>query len=170
MQFVKPIYYKIVNDFEDYPYVGVLDDQTVYAYAAILAISLAGKAYVPLNPSIPAERNERIISETGIRCIFYAEKLEGPWVATKKTKNLLSRSAGHFINDWRPVQESTKTYGGAIKFLKGKKIVKSIYPTWAKNIIGTHTFNISTKYVVIDGKRSFKNRIENRRNAHSHSA
>ena len=106
----------------------------------------------------------------GQQRVFYAEKLDGPWVATKKTKNLLSSSAGHFINDWRPVQDSTKTYGGAIKFLQGNKIIKTIFPTWAKNIIGTHTFNVSAKYVVIDGKRSFKNKIENRRNVHSHSS
>jgi hypothetical protein len=105
----------------------------------------------------------------GQQRVFYAEKLEGPWVIIKKNENALSRSAGHFINDWRPVQDASKTYGGAIQFFKGNKIVKSIYPTWAKNIIGTHTFNISKKYIVIDGKRSFNNRIENERNVHVHS-
>lgn len=105
----------------------------------------------------------------GEKRVFYAERLKGPWVLIKKEKNALSRSAGHFIGDLRLVQDSTKTYGGAIKFLKGNKIINSISPNWAKNIIGTHTFNISEKYVVIDGKRSFKNRIENKFNHHIHS-
>ena len=71
-----------------------------------------------------------------------------------------ARSAGHFIGNLRLAQDCTSTYGGAIKLIKNDKVIKTIKPNWAANIIGTHTFNFNSKYVVLDGKRSYQHKIE----------
>lgn len=63
------------------------------------------------------------------------------------------RSAGHFIGELRPTQDSVPIYGRAIKFIDPEgKIKHQIEPDWAPNLTGTHTFNVSSKHVVIDGR------------------
>jgi len=48
----------------DDEYIGLFAHKTITAYVGLLAILKAGKAYVPLNPKLPALRNEAI-RETG---------------------------------------------------------------------------------------------------------
>lgn len=86
--------------------------------------------------------------------IFRAKSLMGKWELVKSSHKQYSRSAGHFIQNIRPAQDLSKTYGGAIKFCDGNTVVHSIEPTWYPNLTGTHTFNYSKKYVVIDGRIS----------------
>lgn len=45
-----------------HPFVAVFDQRGRTAYAAILGILAAGKAYVPLNPKFPAERTRRMLA------------------------------------------------------------------------------------------------------------
>ncbi|MBC7863460.1 MAG: AMP-binding protein [Bacteroidia bacterium] len=52
------------------PYIGVFATKNFFTYASILAIIRAGKAYVPLNPSFPIEKNLEIIKESGIKTLF----------------------------------------------------------------------------------------------------
>lgn len=53
-------------------YVGVVTQNHEATYACIIAAWLTGKAYVPVNPSYPAERLAVIFEEAGIETIFYA--------------------------------------------------------------------------------------------------
>ena len=92
--------------------------------------------------------------------VFKSSNLKGPWILIKKSEEDFARSAGYFIGNLRPVQDLRKTYGGAIKFLDRKKVVKTINPNWGKNLNGTHTFNVTDKYIVIDGRRPYAKRID----------
>jgi hypothetical protein len=92
--------------------------------------------------------------------VFHSQTINGPWKLIKDEEKKYARSAGHFIGNLRLAQDCTSTYGGAIKLIKNDKVIKTIKPNWAANIIGTHTFNFNSKYVVLDGKRSYQHKIE----------
>lgn len=51
-------------------YIGLIANDDVDTYASIFAIWLAGKAYVPINPSSPADRNQAIIKQVNIQTIL----------------------------------------------------------------------------------------------------
>ena len=88
--------------------------------------------------------------------VFFAIHLKGPWKLIRQEEVPHSRSAGHFIGNLRPVQDLSKIYGGAIKFKLGNEIQHTINPDWSDNLNGTHTFNISENYLVVDGRRPFR--------------
>lgn len=52
--------------------VGVHVERSVSMLAAILGIHLAGAAYVPLDPSFPAERLQHILDDAGLRYLVHA--------------------------------------------------------------------------------------------------
>ena len=52
------------------PFAAVLAPRSPFAYAAVQAILAEGKAYVPLNPRFPAERNAYILEKAGIGTLF----------------------------------------------------------------------------------------------------
>jgi len=54
-------------------YIGILSQDSLDAYASIVAIWISGKAFVPLNPLNPAQRNSDIINQMGLKHIFYAD-------------------------------------------------------------------------------------------------
>jgi D-alanine--poly(phosphoribitol) ligase subunit 1 len=51
--------------------VGIITQNEVETYAAIIAAWLTGKAYVPINPSYPLDRLAIVMEEAGIQEIFY---------------------------------------------------------------------------------------------------
>lgn len=54
--------------------VGLIANDDLYTYASIIGLWLEGKAYVPINPSHPIERNEEIIKATAIKHILDSNK------------------------------------------------------------------------------------------------
>ncbi|MBW8889652.1 MAG: AMP-binding protein [Fibrobacteres bacterium] len=52
------------------PFAAVLSPRTPFAYAAVQAILAEGKAYVPLNPKFPAERNAYILEKAEISTLL----------------------------------------------------------------------------------------------------
>lgn len=50
--------------------IGLITNDDLETYATIFALWLEGRAYVPLNPDMPGERNEFIIRESGIRTVI----------------------------------------------------------------------------------------------------
>tara|TARA_R110002012_G_scaffold283304_2_gene473588 strand:+ start:35639 stop:37129 length:1491 start_codon:yes stop_codon:yes gene_type:complete len=54
--------------------VGLIANDDLYTYASIIALWLEAKAYVPINPSHPIERNEEIIEATEIKYILDSAK------------------------------------------------------------------------------------------------
>lgn len=50
--------------------IGLISNDDLETYAAILALWFEGKAYVPINPQMPVERNESIIRQANISTII----------------------------------------------------------------------------------------------------
>ena len=78
--------------------------------------------------------------------------LQNEWRVIRREDKPFMRNAGNFIGDLRPTQDSVPVYGRAIKIMDGDKPTRSIEPTWYDGLTGTHTFNVSSKYVVTDGR------------------
>ena len=55
---------------EDEKIIGILTNEDLYTYAAIIALWAEGKAYVPVNTDLPKERYEAVISLAGIHTII----------------------------------------------------------------------------------------------------
>lgn len=58
--------------------VGIVAENTLSTYAAILAVLLSGNTYVVLHPDFPDARNRAIITKAGIGVVLY-ERSVGPW-------------------------------------------------------------------------------------------
>jgi amino acid adenylation domain-containing protein len=56
--------------------IGLIANDDLETYASIIALWFEGKAYVPLNPDIPAERNKFIIIESGVKTILGSSGLD----------------------------------------------------------------------------------------------
>ena len=59
-----------LNTVESEKNIGIVTNDDLETYAAIIAIWLEGKAYVPLNPANPKERNESVIEQACIKTII----------------------------------------------------------------------------------------------------
>lgn len=96
-------------------------------------------------------------SDSDNRAVTYRSKyIEGPWELIKSEDEPYYRPAGHPFM-WkdrliRPYQDCSKVYGGAIVFKEDDKVIKRIEPDWHPFLTGTHTWNISDKFVIIDGR------------------
>jgi amino acid adenylation domain-containing protein len=56
------------------PYIAVMADKSFSCYAGILGSMMAGKAYMPLNPRFPAERNAFMLEKARVQTIIAGEK------------------------------------------------------------------------------------------------
>ena len=50
--------------------IGIITNDDLETYASIIALWLSGKAYVPINPDNPIDRNNNIIQQAGIHTIL----------------------------------------------------------------------------------------------------
>lgn len=50
--------------------IGILVDNSIEMYASVLAILLSGKTYVPIHPGHPANKNEQIITQAGLKTVL----------------------------------------------------------------------------------------------------
>jgi hypothetical protein len=102
--------------------------------------------------------------------LFSAARLEGPWSLHPRNPVSTSvrscRSAGLLFwrngRLYRPTQDCSVRYGYAIAVNEVTKltpaefeerIVCRIPPSWAAGLLGTHTWNESSQWQVIDGRR-----------------
>lgn len=105
--------------------------------------------------------------------IFFADHLLGPWTPHPGNPVLSdvrrARPAGKlFVEDGkliRPSQDCGKAYGYALNFSEvltlnetefREQPIARINPDWLPHTLGTHTYNRSTHFEVIDGNRSAK--------------
>lgn len=54
--------------------IALVTNDDLDTYAAIFAIWFTGKMYVPINPSSPAERNQKVIDQVGVQTILDSNK------------------------------------------------------------------------------------------------
>jgi len=71
---VVQVYNQLPKD-KIYDKIGVYCNDTVYDYAAIMAVNLYGAAYVPLNPKFPVEKNRTIVKQSDVNLILVAVEL-----------------------------------------------------------------------------------------------
>ncbi len=50
--------------------IGLITNDDIYTYASIIALWLEGKAYIPLNPEFPIDRNLTVINQANIKSIL----------------------------------------------------------------------------------------------------
>jgi D-alanine--poly(phosphoribitol) ligase subunit 1 len=56
-------------------FVGIYCEESVWTYAAIIAVSLSGACYVPLNPKLPEQKLQTIISECKLQLVISENKI-----------------------------------------------------------------------------------------------
>jgi hypothetical protein len=102
--------------------------------------------------------------------LFSSNRLDGPWTLhpcspiSCSVRN--SRSAGHlFMRNgrlFRPTQDCSVRYGYAITVNEVTRLtpaefsehpVNQVLPSWAPGLLGTHTWNESSMFQVVDGIR-----------------
>ena len=59
---------------DDQPLAGVFAYRSTDAYAGMIAVLLAGKGYVPLNPHYPTDRNQYVVARSGIRTMIVSDE------------------------------------------------------------------------------------------------
>ena len=60
----------------DAPFVGIFSHRHVTAFTGVLAALKAGKAYVPLNPRFPMERNRQMLKHAGLKLLIVGADCE----------------------------------------------------------------------------------------------
>ena len=102
--------------------------------------------------------------------LFSAAQLEGPWSLHPRNPVSTSvrscRSAGHLFwrsgRLYRPTQDCSVRYGYAMAVNEVTKLTPTefeeqlayhIPPSWAAGLVGTHTWNESSRFQVLDGRR-----------------
>ncbi len=55
--------------------IAIYATQDVWTYASIMAVLASGRAYVPLNPHAPADRNKSCIDQAGIRTVLCSKRV-----------------------------------------------------------------------------------------------
>jgi hypothetical protein len=101
------------------------------------------------------------------QCIYYAEKLEGPYIPHEmnpiSSSSKVSRAAGGILkianHFYRSSQDCSETYGKKVSLFKIEELttktykeveVDSIEAKWDKEISKIHTFNQSNNIIVVD--------------------
>jgi len=67
---INAIVRRIESEFPDEVRIGVHVSDSMETYAAIVALLLTGRTYIPIHPHHPADRTQQIISQSGIRFLL----------------------------------------------------------------------------------------------------
>ncbi len=70
------IYEQLKNEDQKIERIGVLSNNDIFTYCSILAISIYGAAFVPLNNKFPIEKNTNIIENANLELILYSKNIE----------------------------------------------------------------------------------------------
>jgi amino acid adenylation domain-containing protein len=73
--------------------IGVVAVNHVDTYATVLAVLRSGRAFVPLNPEHPAERNASIVRQAGLRTVVVSRAADAPGAAIVQTSQVLLADA-----------------------------------------------------------------------------
>ncbi len=76
MDYTYTVYDLIKKQGKDQVRIGVNETFDVWMYASILAVSLAGKSYVPVGADYPKARVQKILQKTGVEWVLQSELFE----------------------------------------------------------------------------------------------
>jgi len=65
---ISKISFQLIDNKDDI--VGLIANDDLETYASVFALWLLGKAYIPLNPTTPAERNQTIVDQADVKTIL----------------------------------------------------------------------------------------------------
>jgi len=82
------------------PLIGVGADDSIDTYASVLAILRTGRAFVPINPHHPVERNANILEQAGVKTLLVASEplsallstIDGLTLIQTKDRQLIGRA------------------------------------------------------------------------------
>ncbi|MDO5340862.1 MAG: AMP-binding protein [Bacteroidia bacterium] len=95
--------------------VGIAIHDDIETYASIFALWMEGKAYVPLHPNQPLERNLGIVGQVGLNCIIDSsgDSVYSQWASENRSKLICSSKlvySGDFLDNWAEVDENELAY------------------------------------------------------------
>ena len=95
--------------------VGLAIHDDIETYASIFALWMEGKAYVPLHPNQPIERNIGIVGQVGLDCIIDSKEdsVYGQWTSGNGNKLICSSKlvySGDFLDNWAEVDDNELAY------------------------------------------------------------
>lgn len=109
---------------------GLAIHDDIDTYAGIFALWMEGRAYVPLHPNWPLERNMNVISQVGIHNILDSEKTSV--FPTEKLNVIYTREQtykGDFVNNWVEASDNELAYilftSGSTGTPKGVQITRA---------------------------------------------
>lgn len=83
--------------------IGLMAYDDLETYASIIALWFEGKAYVPINPETPRDRNLTIIQQAGIKTILTSNQADYPEIvflcSSQKIENKIDHSPVSIIDD-----------------------------------------------------------------------
>ena len=99
---IKKIRYAITNSIEETEkLIGLVTHDDIQTYASIVSLWLEGKAYVPVNPETPLDRNFQILNSTNTRHVIDSKK-NSVYFSNKNIKVINSTSLKESCDDLSP--------------------------------------------------------------------
>ncbi len=152
MQLATAIYLKI-NKSKQYKQIGVYCTHDVFSYAALLAVSMYGAAYVPLNPLFPIARTTSSIKECELEIILSAQAL--PAYTDESTQvvvcSTLDNSVSSKISVPEQISDNEYAYilftSGSTGKPKGVPVSKKNTEAFFKFFLSNYTFNETDKFL-----------------------
>lgn len=88
----------------------------INTYAAIIALWMEGKSYVPLHPNQPLDRNINIINQVNAHCIIDSSKdsVYDSWMQSSSNNMIVASAKAEYVNDnldgWEGVSQDELAY------------------------------------------------------------
>lgn len=90
----------IQNNYKDEKIIGLMSGKSIDYLAGIYGILFAGKAYMPIDPNAPIERNKLIVAQSEINTIIYSNEYEEkvPEIKNCVDFNIIASTNYEYVN------------------------------------------------------------------------